>query len=334
LRAYKVGEDLKEFGWRVTVVAPQCELVQRRRILRWERPDLVMIQKGRHPLNWPAYYPGQKIVFDIDDADFLDPGQREQVEACCRGSLGVIAGSHYVADWCRQFQPRTEVIWTGSPIPAVRAQPRPKSRRPILTWANSDPAQYPREAELVRAVVERLADKEKFEFWLFGHRRGADNAFTQGFTSLPIPVKLFEYMPYERFLDSLREVAVGLSPQLRSTEYNLGKSFGKVLAYLTSEVAVVASDAADMPKFFRSGETGMLVKEGSTFDETVDRWVESTLPLLRDPARRQAMAEAAYDDFVRDLSTKSSTNKVDRFLRETIDSEQSKDLQAQGGLVL
>jgi len=323
LRAYKVGEDLKGLGWRVTVVAPQCELVQRRRILRWERPDLVMIQKGRHPLNWPAYYPGQRIVFDIDDADFLDAGQREQVEACCRGSLGVIAGSHYVADWCRQFQPRTEVIWTGSPIPAQRAQPRPESRKPILTWANSDPVRYPREAALVRAVLGRLAEKEQFEFWLFGHRSDADPAFTAGFTSLPVPVRLFEYMPYERFVESLCEVAVGLSPQLSSTEYNLGKSFGKVLAYLTSEVAVVASDAADMPKFFRSGETGMLVREGSTSDETVDNWVEATASLLRDPSRRKAMAEAAYDDFARELSTKSSTDKVDRFLRETIDSDQS-----------
>src|SRR5262249_9596101 len=125
LRAWAVGAELLNQGWRVTVIPAQCELSQRLRIIRWEKPDVILLQKGRHPANWPRYYPGIPIVFDLDDADFLDPKEVGQLEACSSQSQGVIAGSRYVADWCRRLNPNVTVIWTGSPAPRKRAPVRP-----------------------------------------------------------------------------------------------------------------------------------------------------------------------------------------------------------------
>jgi hypothetical protein len=55
-RVYVLGEELKRFGWGVTIAPMQLELAQRRRILKLVKPDILFIQKGRHPLNWPELY--------------------------------------------------------------------------------------------------------------------------------------------------------------------------------------------------------------------------------------------------------------------------------------
>src|SRR5258708_7644313 len=51
-------------GWRATVVPSQLELEQRLRILRAERPDVILLHQSRHPLNRPRYYPNFPCVYD------------------------------------------------------------------------------------------------------------------------------------------------------------------------------------------------------------------------------------------------------------------------------
>ena len=131
LRGWELGASLRKLGWRVTVIPAQCELSQRLRIIQWEKPDLMLIQKGRHPHNWPHHYPGIPLAFDLDDADFLDPKQAEQLAACCAASRAVFAGSRYIADWCLQHNSNVTVVWTGGVLPnrppsrAFRAQAHP-----------------------------------------------------------------------------------------------------------------------------------------------------------------------------------------------------------------
>ena len=150
LRAFNVAAALRGMGWRTSVVPPQCELVQRRRILRLEKPDVIVLQMQRHPLNRPKFYPGYPAVFDIDDADFLDEKCVDAVRECCEGSAAVTAGSRFVADWCGKFNQHVSVIWTAASVPATRPQPRPRDRQPIVTWAQSVPDRYPAERALVK----------------------------------------------------------------------------------------------------------------------------------------------------------------------------------------
>jgi glycosyltransferase involved in cell wall biosynthesis len=312
LRAWAVGRELRGLGWRVTVVPPQCELSQRRRIIRWERPDVILLQKGRHPLNWPHYYEGTPIVFDLDDADFLDPGQAEQVRACCCGSEAVIAGSRFTADWCGRHNANTTVIWTGSPLPARRAGLRPSRRRPVLAWAHSDALLSPRDAEAAREIVLGVAARTEVEFWMYGVKDPAEaSRFVEPVRRAGAPVRLLPYMSYGAFLESLTDVAVGLNPQSLSTPYNQGKSFGKVLAYLSSEVATVSSNVLENPRFFRHGVNGMLA-------DTVAEFVEHVTLLLQDRALRERVAEQGYRDFEQDLSSGAAGRQVDRLLRAAI----------------
>lgn len=58
--------------------------------------------------------------------------------------------------------------------------------------------------------------------------------------------------------------------------FSRGKSFGKLLAYLIADVAIVASNNVDHPLFFQDGVNGVLAPND------VDRWVEGTALLLQD----------------------------------------------------
>lgn len=311
LRAFNVAAALRGLGWRTSVVPPQCELVQRRRILRLEKPDAIVLQMQRHPLNRPKLYEGFPAIFDIDDADFLDQRCVDAVRECCQTASAVTAGSRYVADWCGQYNSNVSVIWTAAKVPHSRPEPSPRDRRPILTWAQSVPDRYPAERALVIEIITALAAKNvQFDFWLYGvaERSGISDLLWAA-EKANIPVKTHPFLSYPDFLESLSQVAVGLQPIAMESPFSRGKSFGKVLAYLAADVAVVASDALDHPLFFRHGENGMLA--GTTGD-----WVENTAQLLQDAELRQRLTDRAWEDFASRLSTASAAVKLAEVLRE------------------
>ena len=124
-----------------------------------------------------------------------------------------------------------------------------------------------------------------------------------------VPVKTHPFLAYPQFLESLSEVAVGLQPIAMESPFSRGKSFGKVLAYLAADVAVVASDALDHPLFFRNGENGMLAK-------SLEDWIAQTGRLLREPELRQSLADRAWEDFGRELSTEAAARKLAKVLGE------------------
>jgi glycosyltransferase involved in cell wall biosynthesis len=305
LRCWCIAAEMRRAGWRAIVVPPQCELGQRQRILRLERPDAIVLQMQRHPDNRPWLYRGYPAIFDVDDADFVDDRWTRIVAECCHQSRAVIAASRFTADFCRQHNPDVTIVWTGTQRPRRRPSPPPRDRAPILTWAHSAPHLSPGEFELVRAVVAELARRGlRFTFWLYrGISPEQDVAREVRELEAAVPVRMFPFMKYPRFVDSLREAAVGLAPICTRTAFSNGKSFGKVLAYLASDVAVVAADAVDHPLFFRHGCNGMLAR-------ALDDWVESAARLLTDPPFRQEIADRAWTDFGRELTTEVAAARV------------------------
>src|SRR5215470_14062060 len=147
LRGIALAPELRRLGWRVTWVPKQLELDQRLRIVRAERPDVILLRQSRHPLNRPRFYGGVPCVFDADDADILDPACRDAVIECCRDSAAVIAGSRYLAKAFSPYNDRVAVVWTGTFLGQSHRVAPSAGRAPILAWAASDPHAYPHEAE-------------------------------------------------------------------------------------------------------------------------------------------------------------------------------------------
>jgi hypothetical protein len=315
LRATAIARELGRLGWRATAVPAQLELEQRLRIIRAEQPDVIFLQQSRHPLNRPRYYPGIPCVFDADDADILDQNCRDAVIECCVDSVAVVAGSRFLANEFRPYNNRISIVWTGTYLGHSHRVVPTESRMPSVAWATSDPLGYSHEAELVREVIIQLAQRTRFRYYQYGVRsnqRDEIERFLAPIRRSGVPVSVIERAAYNRFVRSLEPVAVGLQPVCTESPFSRGKSFGKLLAYLAADVAIVASHAVDHPLFFRDRINGLLVPN------EVDRWVDSVALLLQEPSLRARIVARARSDFLARLTTAAAAELVGDVLKGAI----------------
>ncbi|GJL92599.1 glycosyltransferase family protein [Hyphococcus sp.] len=310
LRVYDIAAEMKKLGWNTQIIPKQLELSQRRRIIKLFNPNYIFMQLTRHELNRAEYYLGRKLIFDIDDPDYLDERQTEHIVRACRGAALVVAGSRNIERWCRQYSGNVEVIWTGSPPtptpPADSAQ-----RECVVAWAAGYPHLYPLEAALVFDIATAVKQRiRNVVFRLYGWNGGpAMEAYAAQFMSAGIKIEKVPYLPYEAFLSSLRDVAVGLHPIHPDFAASQGKSFGKLLAYMDAGVAVVTSAAADHALFYESGRNAMLVTEKN-------EWVDAICMLLERPDMRASMAKEAYADFLKRLTTEAAARRLHHILNK------------------
>lgn len=310
LRVFNLVPELRNQGWTPLIVPAQLELVQRSRVLRRFDPDIVFLQKSRHPLNDPRFLEGRPYVYDIDDADFLDENLVERIEQTCRSAKAVIAGSQYVAEWCTQFNSNTHVVWTGAPISPGKRVPH-ADRQPILAWAQSDPNMYNKEFDFVEDIVTRLiSEGVVFKLRLYGWRDGSPTSRLHRMRRAGAEIETIPFLPYKEFVRSLQDVAVGISPVIISSEFSRGKSFGKILAYLDAMVPVVASDEVDHAQFFNS-------KSGVLSNDPL-KWVSEITSLLRDPQRRETISNVAFASFESLLSQRVAAQKVSNVMRSAL----------------
>lgn len=310
LRAWNVADGLAaDHGWSTLVVPPQLGQSQRRRLLSLFQPDIVVVQQCRHPLNRLPYLREWPFVLDVDDADFLDASLSDVLAGVAQGSLGVICGSRYIRDWADRHAAATAIVWTGTPA-SLGPWPDHAKRAPIVTWAQSSVSGYPAEYDFVRKVIASVAARRGgLEFRIYGWDLPDDHSTLAQLRAAGVAVETRSFMSYRDFLQSLREVSVGLSP-LSSEGFSLGKSFGKILAYLDAKVPVVCSDAADHGLFFDAASA--VVSNETTV------WVDRICALLDDPSARTKMSDAAHAAFKARLSTEAAVREVDRFLQSVL----------------
>jgi len=309
LRAYAIARHLRSLGWRTAVCPKQLGLAARKRVIALFKPDIVVMQTARHPLNRPHLFPGVPIVIDLDDADYTDPLSAAPLIAALTRSVGAIAGSRAVAQFCRSHVEPVTVIWTGTPS-NEGATARQVGRDPIITWAASSPLGSDGEADFVGRVLRELVSMG-VDFSFRCYSDDGSQAYLDMVRRIVlegIKVETFPYLSYEKFLDSLMSVAVGLAPLTNLDGFSGGKSFGKILAYIDCNVPVVTHPVADHPLFFRDWDNGVMA-------ETPRDWALAIAKLLEAPSLREAIADAARSDLHSRLSTAKASALTDKFLR-------------------
>lgn len=313
LRAYNIGDYLAAHGWATALCQPSLTMSQRLRIARLFKPDVILIQMARHPDNVPQPFAPVPAVFDIDDADFQDKTQLPRILANMAGCRHVIAGSRYIADWCRQHNPAVDVVWTATPVRPgpVRSQ---LDRRKIVSWAAGDPVGYPDEADFVREVMALVAaERQDITFRLYGDDGSAGyQALVARYRADGISIETRPSLAYDSFLQSLEDVAVGLNPLVNMDGFSAGKSFGKVLAYLDANVPCINTPNVDHPLFFDNGRNGYLA------DVDARRWAELVIELIDSPEQRERLAHAARSDLVARLSVPAAGRRVEAALKSAI----------------
>ena len=310
-RVYRIAVYLRLQGWRVIVVPHQLSLTQRRRILKLEKPDILLIQTSRHDLNRPALYQAKNIVFDIDDADFENPAARQSVIDCCSGSSMVICGSTYISNFCRQYNDQTYVVWTG--MENQHAQyPLPSTRSHIVAWGTSNSLAYAAERAFIGRIVKILSQRLKFELWLYGASEHPDLLdFRSQMQDMGIPCKLIPPMSFAEYHKSLESCAVGLHPISMENSFSRGKSFGKLNSYIQRGVPIITQRALDYPEFFSDGHSAMLV-------DSEEAWANKIEELLEQPRLRDSLASNAFSAFLQELDTPVVARKVGKLLEQIL----------------
>jgi glycosyltransferase involved in cell wall biosynthesis len=313
LRGYLIADELRHLGWNAYTCHKNLTLAQRKRAIRLLRPDVLLMQMARHPLNRPTLY-DVPAVFDIDDADYVDERRRADVISALENCAAVIAGSRAIADFCKKYSDRVEVVWTGAPVSSGR--PQPQADRPlIVAWAALYPSRLAAEAQFIRDVLRATTKRTTdFHFLLYcddgsvEYRRFADRFRAVGINVVTRPL----IADYSRFLSSLDKVAVGLAPLVDIEGFSGGKSFGKVLAYMDRGVPVLTHPVADHPLFFESGKNGYMA-------QSAKGWAKVIADLLANPAERQRIADAARQDLSKRLTTYEAATRVDGVLRSVLE---------------
>lgn len=321
LRGQYVVSGLRRLGWRALAVPDEVGESGARRVLRRERPDVVVFQQVFNPLSRPWLHEGRRCVLDLDDADFLSPAGAALLGRISRECVAVAAGSRFVAQWCGQHNDRVRVIWTGAPVHRRRSRVSNAERGPVVVWAANRPLKFPAEVAFVnRVLVELRRSGAGFEFLMIGAedaaamRRALEPSLAAG-----VACRIEPPMKYGQLIKRLQTAAIGLNPLcVHENPYSQGKSFGKVLAYLSAELAVVTHDVVDHAMFFRDGENGVMAEDAAA-------WAGRIAELLSDPAKRQRMVDAAHAGFVEKLSTGAMVRAYDGLLREVVEGREIRE---------
>jgi glycosyltransferase involved in cell wall biosynthesis len=234
---------------------------------------------ARHQPRW---------VFDLDDAVWI-PNVSDANRAFARvkpfghpaqlaaGARAVAAGNDYLAEWARRQRPgrpagEVETIPTAVDTDRWRPRPRPPGP-PRLVWIGS-PSTLPHLA-LMRGPIERVARRHP----------GLELHTIGGAIAAP-GVRVVQHpWSHDTEADLVAAGDVGLAP-LPDDPWCRGKCGLKLLLYMASGVAAVASRAGVHDQIVTHGVDGWLADGPDGFESSLDS-------LLGDPALRARLGAAA-----------------------------------------
>ena len=115
-------------------------------------------------------------------------------------------------------------------------------------------------------------------------------------------------MKYRKLISSLKESAIGIHPISPQNPYSKGKSFGKLLAYMAADCAVVTSNDVDHKLFYKNNISACLPNSES-------EWLDSLEKCLIDDNFRQKLVISARVDFEEKLTTEAAAANLTRILK-------------------
>ncbi len=256
----------KNFRKRLTYLPPLFKLAK--------TSDLLVVQKRTFP-SWVLQLLARmnpRIIFDLDDAIYLQPERRSQVLRLIKMADWVIAGNRTLADYVRSYNPHVWIIPTvvDTRLYAPPEGPRHAGdERIVLGWIGINPNRgdlFP-----LKPVFDGLADRYQGRVVL----RIVSSSPLVMETRLAV-----EFVPWtiEAGQHSLQQFDIGLMP-LADNEWNRGKCAFKLIQYLASGAPAVASPVGANTEVLLEGETGHLAN-------TPSEWIAALSDLIENEPTR------------------------------------------------
>jgi glycosyltransferase involved in cell wall biosynthesis len=157
--------------------------------------------------------------------------------------------------------------------------------------------------DLLRGVFLELARRVRFRLRVIGN-------FDYDLPGVDLDVVRWSA---EREIEDLQAIDIGVYP-LPVDDWVMGKSGLKAIQYMAFGIPPVATDAGINPMLIRDGENGLLVRSDA-------QWVEALERLVREPALRRRLGEAARAEAVGKYSVRAIAGRY----RQVLDSVMGQD---------
>lgn len=215
------------------------------------------------------------LVFDIDDAIYLQSERKHLVDSMLKAAKIVVTGNKFLADYAARFNENVVVI--PSVIDTSIYEPPSGARHPgenriVIGWTGTDPN---------RGDLKPL--KPIFD-WLYDLYSERVVLRTVGRQPLEMRTQLnVEFIPWtlEGGRRALQDFDIGIMP-LADSEWNRGKCGFKLIQYMAVGTPAVASPVGVNQDIIQDGENGYLAKDLEDWKETIEN-------LITDKHLRQQM---------------------------------------------
>lgn len=234
---------------------------------------------------------GCKVVFDVDDAVFIE--DKDGTVNIAKHSDVVIVGNEMLGDFYKKHNCNVVVIPTVDYTPDYIAYNKDTFHNKILLWLGS--AATVDNLDLIIEPINKLIDKHpevKFKYIC-----DADH----GYTAL---IKNSEFVKWKKdtVIRDMSDATIGIMP-LKDNEYNKGKCGFKLIQYMNLGKPVVASDVGVNKKVVNRGgciaenpDDFMTLVEKLLYDEKLYRECEAY-------TKKEFLEEYGYSMALRKLTT-------------------------------
>lgn len=248
-------------------------------LLRLPKAKTVLLQKK---LIRPSEFDrlkarGEKVIYDFDDAVYLNPKVRDRFEHIVRNSDAVFAGNRVLAEAALPYNRNTVIVPTGLDLGCYRPIRSEREGSPVIGWIGT----RHNLANLygLSSVLKKMRERGT-RFRLRYICDGPDPL---------LDADGWQYVPWsegsER--DSLAGLDIGLMP-LKDNEYNRGKCGFKIIQYMAMGIPAVASPVGFNSELITHGRDGFLCPDPSG-------WEECLQALITDPGKYAAVRKSALE---------------------------------------
>lgn len=215
----------------------------------------------------------------------------------------VITSSPFLNDTCLAINRAHACTYISSSIDTDRFQPATpysNDKPVVIGWTGTFSSKV--YLDLLRGVFQRLAQRVPFKLRVIGN-------FDYELPGVDLEVIRWTA---EEEVTQLQALDIGVYP-LPIDDWVLGKSGLKAIQYMAFALPCVATEVGTTPMLIRSGENGLLVKTEADWEEQLER-------LIRDPALRRRLGEAARKDAVAKYSTTAIAGEYRRVIESVTDN--------------
>jgi glycosyltransferase involved in cell wall biosynthesis len=254
--------------------------------------DAYLVYREAYPFG-PALFetllarmPGRPLVYDFDDAIFLNNSSEanrftsalkypQKVAAIIRRSALVLAGNQYLADYARAYNPAVTVLPTCVDTTVFVPPPAPPTAgaTPVVGWIGT-----PTTAAYLKSIASPLASVAKTHPFVLRVSGAGDEIQLDGVNTANAPWRL------EREVELFNTCDVGVYP-LPDDEWARGKCGFKAIQFMSCGVPVVAAAVGVNREIIQDGVNGFLASSD-------DEWVAKVGCLLENPELRRRLGAA------------------------------------------